>query len=576
MTVWTIFIHVSLLIRFVFFFFCSLLLIAPFPAVHGALNLLYYFAEGGHQNFRFLAESPYASLLTALHHSDVAMHSHPKVVLAYYDICARYCKHFDESTIQKIIELMVGPRGLRHFDQSVRSRTAYLIFRIADSLDGKASILLPVIGSFADIMLFELGRPSFLTPTAELHLLDTIGLITSSTYRGMEQPQLRQQQYELLSTIISVISGQIQTITTSSPEMLALYVDELGEVLSMKINSFSNLSLGHNFKAKEQQQGNVGPLFQAAATAVSQALSVMGSLAVVRSKAVMFIHRMVKTLGPQCIEIMLGTVGILLAQSDSKDVEEVVQLLNQGMIEFGPSAIPLIDCFFGPVIEKLNNLFIAFDNFHASAASSGGDGTSGGVGLEAPHVEVERAALQRLYVVFIYHVVSNPTVPILSSPKHSCFLQDIFENILSGLQGGKGKIGPALSLPIRKSAVGIVTALVKVWGSSESASFVSPGLRQAMYQFLYDRAVPTVLRSLTDRVSVNVRDAMTQSLLVEVGVLVWTMHAVNAADTIAYLQQLLPALGWPPASCMSLIASLSLPVHAFKESFKQFVRDLMS
>ena len=48
---------------------------------------------------------------------------------------------------------MVDRRGLRHSSKQVRCRTAYFLFKTAEALEGKASTLLSVVGSFAGEIL---------------------------------------------------------------------------------------------------------------------------------------------------------------------------------------------------------------------------------------------------------------------------------------------------------------------------------------------------------------------------------------------------------------------------------------
>lgn len=537
----------------------------PFPVLEAALKLVHCFSESGPQNSLYFSEGIFPSLVNALHQTDLALHAHSQIVLSYYEVSSRYIKIVDQGTLQKIVGQMLGSQGLRHSNEEVRYRTTYLFLKIVESLDGKSSVLLPVIGTLSDLVLYELGRSSILNPTSELHLLDAIGIITSSSYSLT--PELRQKQLQLLSDMIRVIMGQIDSVL-SNP-LLSRYMEELAEVISHKVNSFSNLARGHHYKERPESI----ELFGQASQAVVNSLQVLGAAQIVRNKSLMFAHRMIKCMGSQSMEVIHSIFGLLLTHSDLKDTEDVVQLLNQSILEYDAGSMSLIDSYLGKVINKFLTLFETFNALYPC-----GDGI-----IEAPHVETERASLQRQYLGFIYHVCTNSTVLLLSKPQQSIFLQGIFENIRFGLQGGRGKICTQLQIPIRKSAVGILVGLVKAWGNTiankSEVSDISAELRQAFYSFLYDQAIPLILGSCTDRVSINLKDAATQGLLVEIASLLWTMHSLNPIETISYFRQLLVALGWPeePArTFITLLSNANMPVGTFKDSFKQFIRSLMS
>lgn len=128
--------------------------IVPFPALEAALRLVYSFAECGPQHNKLVNEDSFPQILTAIHQTDVASHPHPQVILAYYEISERYFRYIDELTIQKIVTSMIGVQGLRHEDPQLRCRTAYILCKICEKMEGKSSILLPIVGSFAGKLFF--------------------------------------------------------------------------------------------------------------------------------------------------------------------------------------------------------------------------------------------------------------------------------------------------------------------------------------------------------------------------------------------------------------------------------------
>ena len=72
-------------------------------------------------------ESQFPSLIAAIHGTDVSSHTHPQVVLAYYDICVRYFKHADQISVRQFLSAMVDQRGLRHPNKQVDTVDAFFM-----------------------------------------------------------------------------------------------------------------------------------------------------------------------------------------------------------------------------------------------------------------------------------------------------------------------------------------------------------------------------------------------------------------------------------------------------------------
>lgn len=71
------------------------------------------------------------------------------VLMAYYEVATRYTTQTPIPTIQQVVVALVSPKGLRHPDRQLRSRSAFFMRKITESLRDDASLLLQVVGSFA-------------------------------------------------------------------------------------------------------------------------------------------------------------------------------------------------------------------------------------------------------------------------------------------------------------------------------------------------------------------------------------------------------------------------------------------
>jgi exportin-T len=117
---------------------CSLpqpLSTSPFPDIEVALRLMYHFGEAAKGKTAALQQSTFPSLVVALHESDVDQHRHWAVLLAYYDVCARYSSILTEhpNLLEKVIGDMLGPGGLRSEQATLRSRSSYNLLKILES-----------------------------------------------------------------------------------------------------------------------------------------------------------------------------------------------------------------------------------------------------------------------------------------------------------------------------------------------------------------------------------------------------------------------------------------------------------
>jgi hypothetical protein len=68
--------------------------------------------------------------------------------MAYYEIAARYTKLIPIDVICYVVSCLVSTQGLRHSDLQLRSRSAYLLLKITESLGPEAGCLLQCVGSF--------------------------------------------------------------------------------------------------------------------------------------------------------------------------------------------------------------------------------------------------------------------------------------------------------------------------------------------------------------------------------------------------------------------------------------------
>jgi hypothetical protein len=118
--------------------------------MEAALQLAYAFSEcGPAATGDFINQGAFPVLVNALASTDIATHSHPQVLLIYFDLAVRYTKLCLPCSIRNVVAGLVGGGGLGHPDVRVRSRAAYCFLRITESLESRAYALLPHVGTVA-------------------------------------------------------------------------------------------------------------------------------------------------------------------------------------------------------------------------------------------------------------------------------------------------------------------------------------------------------------------------------------------------------------------------------------------
>lgn len=585
---------------------------APFPALEATCKLVHAFGEGivPQQQKQYVCEGTFPQLLQALHDTDISSHPHPQVILTYFELCARYVKQSTEASLCRVVTNVLS-RGLRHpTDAQVRSRSAYLFLKMVEGLETKAATLVPVVGSLGDLILSDgLGdkQMTVLTDSAELHLLEAIALITSSSQMmlpntfaylphsavAVDANTLGLQQ-QLLSDMVNLLVKQIQSILVH-PEV-GRYEAEFSAVITHKISSVASLSKGYSFKNHTHA---ISLFLHACEHGVIPCIEVFGKFSNVRGRLVVFIHRMVQCIGKNVLLVLVvHSVKCIFSYAESiREVEMAVQMLNQLMIEFTADAVPLMEQMLPVVMIKFGTLFDENNSAVATCltvnASVGGDPK---IAIPA-HLESERTTLVKLYLMFLQHLCMFDCSVAFYSGANIQYLDSVFGVMLQVLQndgrvqiqsiGGNETVSvsaaaackpmsPVVMLGLRKNVVNMLTGLSKTWLGDNAAVSPPENVINVFKSMLFNQFLPMLLSACFRRnptlvcaggALIPTADAQGLSLVAEIGGLLWTVVTLTGASAttqamefISYLQtSLLPGLGWTvyPSVCAELIDQLS-------------------
>ena len=434
----------------------------------------------------------------------------------------------------------------------------------------------------------ELGKRGPLSLDAELHLLEAIGIITSCSTSGYTNNSDIEQEKEMQRRLVGeVVNALVSHITAAlSHPQLSFYLDSISDIVTGKISALISVAKNHSYK---QHQSCV-VFFEQAATAVIQAITVLSSCENVRIKGCAYLHRLISVLGAGSIPIVsVGLCG-LLDHATCKDIEDIVGLLNQLLVAFEEKMAPTLEKFIPLVLDKVVHLNYLLEESISKYTSDGNliAADTYNIGdpvdvVEAPHIENDRCMLQKVYLVFLNHIIIHNCQSILyTSPTVTQYLDNIFNNIMASLQGGLGKISASNSIILRKNATIVMYQLYSTWGvdsvltGNDQFKNVPPPMKAAYKVFLHEQYIPTALRLCVDNVTLDMKDASTYVFVAEVGTLLLTMYQKNPTETISYLQNILPVIGMPVLKCQILFEMLTnsgITNVQFKDRFKKLIRD---
>jgi hypothetical protein len=202
------------------------------------------------------------------------------------------------------------------------------------------------------------GANAMLPESSEIHLLESIGIMTSSsthTHTHTPSPtpqQLQQQQLLVLNEIAGTIVTQVRA-SLQHPQ-LARYADQLGDRVAHRLNCLASLAKGHNVSkptpssstasssssapsvdANNSFKEGVMRCFDEASSIVTESIALLPFNAPVRAKATIVCHKLLTCVGgPPCLQRIGTVLPYLVSHCDVGDVDAVIQLIVQVMIEF--------------------------------------------------------------------------------------------------------------------------------------------------------------------------------------------------------------------------------------------------
>lgn len=550
---------------------------APFSPLEAALRLVYSFGESGTQFQALVNEGVFPNIIEALHQSEIHRHRHPMVLIAYYDVATRYASQSPIPTIQRVVEALVSPQGLRNSDGQLKCRSAFFIKKLAETLQSDSALLLQSVGSFADLIVTHTDAPP-LPEQAEMHLLEAIGLMTSARSQPSSTPPITYNndavglQLGLLQDLLTSLVVQLQSLL-EDPHQVRRYGEQLSEIAAWKFGSLGSLTKGHTPRS---HGGEVANLFHSTLVSVLPVICEFAKYKQSRNKSIIYLHRMVQCIGYQVLDSCSKCLPIFIEYADASDLDLPVQLLNQLMAEFGPTehsslVIEIANELLVPVVDRLSAIYLELRH-----RSSETDQTPLESGQNAEtSLEAEKLNVLKNYLIFLQYISTYQCHPIFLSPINIQRFPDLLNNIVSGIRGGEDDgIRVSLGLSLRRASLLCLTPLITAWLSSTSS--IPPEAKNLLSRSICDEVLPIAFRSFSNG-SLNVSDPQAQAYIGDTATLIWTLISVLPQETKKYLVTVLfPSLGWHPTAINEMTRVLNDigQVNTFRESLKKLIRKL--
>lgn len=421
-------------------------------------------------------------------------------------------------------------------------------------------------------------------------------------------PNIPQAQIQLLAVMLDVLIGQLRLVA-EHPE-LTRFGGELADIVSHKFASIAALcSKGHSYKKHsgnqqyEQFHQSVSSIFESSLGAAL--LICTGPLVQhkpVRDRGVVYFHRMLSVVGAKLLGRVSDCYLYFIRYADTTDIENVIQLANSFLVEFGSSAAEFVDIVLGPALDRIVYLYSDEGTAVATATAASQAASSGAGSIDVPIVSLEatRVMLQKQYLSFLQHIASYSCHAVLTSSRNAARLDSIFNTVMQGLNGGGDGISIQGGIPLRRCALLFLSELTKEWVIPEEPSSLqtngpvidvsvinSPGsspppqhVSEALLTLLFQRVLPMALTICSGGTGLDMKgDVQSQGIIVDTGALICALAGRRPRETSEYFRrELLPGLGWHVNAMTPMLALLDtkIPVGTFKDSFKKLIRQNLS
>ncbi|KAL9267057.1 Exportin-T-like protein [Drosera capensis] len=488
--------------------------------VEAALSLFYALGESMSDEAMRSGNGPLGELVPLLLSTKLPCHSNRLVALVYLETITRYMKFVHENSqyIPMALAAFLDERGIHHPNVHVSRRASYLFMRVVKLLKSK---LVPFIGTILQSLQDTVARFTKMGYSVKevsgsedrSHIFEAIGILI-----GMEEVPLEKQS-EYLSSLLTPLCQEVKVLLESSKA--SNLQDSSTDVFVIKqiVMAINALSKGFSEHLVTASRPAIGLMFKQTLDVLLQVLVVFPDVESLRSKVASFVHQMVETLGAAVFPCLPKALEQLLAQSEPKEIAQLLVLLNQLICKFKTSVHDILEEVF-PVIASRVFTILPRDVFlsgpvgnterlpHVALKSVGyAVANEASIDLDSFALQEVRELqeLHRTMYTFLHVIATHDLSSVFLSPKSTSYLEPMMQLLSYTSCHHK-------DITVRKACVQIFIRLIKDWGNKSNGEEKVPGFQRFVLEAF---ATNCCLYSVLEK-SFEFRDANTHILFGEI------------------------------------------------------------
>ncbi|KAK9812733.1 hypothetical protein WJX72_002830 [[Myrmecia] bisecta] len=540
---------------------------ATFQEVEIAISLLYQLGEGAADETLKPGSGALGQLVAGVMSAEVPHAGHRLVALALLETYVRYSRVLpqQQELIPHVLAAFLGPRGMGHGAQVVSVRACYLFARLVKLIRPNLLPLIPdIVKSMQPHLAHIASTPSVdggsrksatsakavaALPAAtddRLYAFEALGLLLGQ--EGIAAEPRHAWVAATLTPLGSQIEAHLASAGQGSEGQQAAGV----ALVLQGLEAITRFSKGFSLAFCTRIAPEIG---QVLADTIEPVLRVPRALAgckAVRARFISYLHRMVECLGGGVLPHLAAALEVLLwAGADAGDIAEVTALLNQLMLRFKDALQALLTEVLPVCVARIHAVLTPDWDWSGRAALPAGPAV--GAGAAAGEVQAglnedlrEKAELQRSYYSFLHAVTHNQlTGALVAAPGQAGMLEAVLEALA---RGAGSHADPAT----RRTCVQVLRRLVvEVCGGAAGAP-------DSFRRFMLERLGGQVCFLGLLRSGLDVRDANTNSLLLDIAGLLKLLHQQCGEELTAFLcASVFPVLALPQQLQEQLIGQVS-------------------
>ncbi|KIW00163.1 uncharacterized protein PV09_08338 [Verruconis gallopava] len=506
-------------------------------------------------------------MMTRMMESNVDTYNHPAIQLQYMELCARYIQFFEnsQSFIPKALDVFV--RYAHHPREKVRAKSWYLFLRFVRGLRGHlGEVSQTIIQAIGDLLTIKATLPvdrdddsededddSEVDPGRDPHfdnqcnLFEAIGCISSNSSLPMETRLLYVQ-----SVMNPIFADMEQTLPAvkSGDERAQMQLHHDIKALGTLVRGYTDWMPG--VKTSTPPPPEVSAEFLRAAEAILIALESLSSSQLIREASRFAFARLIGGCGVSLFPQLPRWVDGLLTNSSSK-IETVFFLaqLKQVMFVFKAEMFGVLDVILSPLLQRIF--------------------TRLGESPEGTDDEIQLNDLRKEYINVIGVILNNDLAGVLVSTRN----QGYFESVIATIEHFARD--PS-DLALARTAFGVLTKMVSVWGGPDTAIQVNPNsetpasptsippqpVLPGFDQFIITRFSP-LSWSIPATPGFKVQDPVSRQLVAEIAQLQQEILKKTGALYLASIEQELRGMGAADADVNLYLEKLRADPKSFKD-----------